>query len=116
MAAGGRSRDPAQATMGPEGQNLMASSIASLALALSLASTGGLFHHPQTGGHILPPGPGFGWGFPNGNPAGCGYVDYGVSLPLGADRTPEYYFPRNFAPPPLQSVPSTYYNPYITNG
>lgn len=90
--------------------------IASLTLAISMAASGGLFHYPRTGGHILPPGPGYGWGFPNGQPDGYGYADYGVYLPLGADRTPDYYFPRNFALPPSQSVPQTYYNPYVTNG
>ena len=40
----------------------------------------------------------------------------GPICPLGADRTPDYYFPRNFALPPLQAVPATYYNPYVTNG
>ncbi len=94
----------------------MATSIASLVLALSVASTGGLFHRSQPGGHILPPGPGPGWGFPNGQPDGYGWKDYGTYLPLGADRTPDYYFPRNFALPPLQAVPATYYNPYVTNG
>ncbi len=96
-------------------EELMAASIASLALALSVASTGGIFHN-KGGGFIMPPGPGYGWGFPNGAPDGYGYVDYGPYLPLGADRTPEYHFPRNFALPPLQLVPSTYYNPYVTRG
>ena len=95
----------------------MASSIATLALAVSLASTGGLFHKsPQQGGHIMPPGPGAGWGFPNGQPDGYGWVDYGTNLPIHGDRSPDYFFPRNFALPPLQAVPSTYYNPYLTNG
>jgi hypothetical protein len=94
----------------------MGSTIASLALALSIASTGGLGRHGKTGGHVLPPGPGAGWGFPNGQPDGYGYVDYGVYLPLGADRTPDYYFPRNFALPPIQAFPQTYYNPYVSNG
>lgn len=94
----------------------MGSTIASLALALSIASTGGLGRHGKTGGHILPPGPGLGWGFPNGQPDGYGYADYGVYLPLGGDRTAEYHFPRNFALPPLQAFPTTYYNPYVSSG
>ena len=94
----------------------MVSTIASLALAVSMASSGGIFHHSKPGGHILPPGPGAGWGFPNGQPDGYGWVDYGTYLPLGANRTPDYYFPRNFALPPLQAVPQTFYNPYVSNG
>ena len=34
--------------------------------------TGGLFGGHKPGGRILPPGPGHGWGFPNGNPDGYG--------------------------------------------
>ena len=64
----------------------------------------------------MPDGPGAGWGFPNGQPDGYGYVDYGTYLPLGANRTPEYYFPRNHSLPPLQLIPNTYWNPYVTNG
>ena len=98
----------------------MASSLASLALACALASTGGLFHGAGqgqgTGGRILPPGPGYGWGFPNGNPDGFGWFDNGDYLPLGADRTPEYYFPRYFALPPQQLLLPSYFNPYLTRG
>ena len=92
----------------------MASSIASLALALSMASTGGFFHK-HTGG-ILPPGPGFGWGFPNDAPDHYGWVDYGIYLPLGADRTPDYYFPRHFSLPADQVLPTNYYNAYVARG
>jgi hypothetical protein len=88
------------------------------ALALALCAPAGWFHrgtiHP--GGRIVPPGPGYGWGFPNGNPDGYGWVDYGTMLPLGADRTPEYYFPRYYALPPVQLFPSTFYNPYVMRG
>jgi len=94
----------------------MASSIASIALILSMAATGGFGHRSTPGGRIVAPGPGPGWGFPNGNPDGYGWVDYGTALPIGADRTPDYYFPRNFAVPPIQAFPATYYNPYLTNG
>ncbi len=93
----------------------MVSSMASLALALSVASTGGLFRH-EPGGRITPPGPGYGWGFPNGNPDGFGYVDYGSTLPLGANRTPDYFFRRYFALPASQVFFPTYYNPYLTRG
>ena len=72
-------------------------------------------HHIKRN-HIMPPGPGDGWGFPNGNPDHYGWVDYGVNLPLGADRTAEYYFPRYFAVPPEQMFIQTYYNPYQTRG
>ena len=41
-------------------------------------------HHDQNGAlNIVPPGPGFGWGFPNGAIDGYGWVDYGYLLPLG---------------------------------
>ncbi len=94
----------------------MVSSIASIALALSVASTGGLFHRPQGGGHILPPGPGYGWGFPNGNPDGYGWYDVGTALPLATGRTPDYFFPRYLALPAQQMFLPSYYNPYLTRG
>lgn len=93
---------------------MLASSLVTLALALSTAAVGG--HRHQHGGRILPPGPGAGWGFPNGNPDGYGWADYGTYLPLGADRTPDYNFPRNFALPPVQMFLPSYYNPYVTRG
>ena len=91
----------------------MASALASLALAVALGSVGGSpdhvhvhgpYHsHYRHPGRILPPGPGNGWGFPNGSPDGYGWYDVGTFLPLGADRTPDYYFPRYFAVPAEQS-------------
>lgn len=93
----------------------MAASLASFVLACSMVSTGGWFQHRQ-GGWILPPGPGYGWGFPNGNPDGYGWFDVGYYLPIGADRTPDYYFPRYFAVPPDQLLLPSYYNPYLTRG
>ncbi len=92
----------------------MGTSLASLVLAISVASTGQLFHKKP--GYILPDGPGNGWGFPNNQPDGYGWPYYGELLPLGANRTAEYFFPRNFSLPPIQLVPSTYYNPYVTRG
>jgi hypothetical protein len=65
---------------------------------------------------ILPPGPGSGWGFPNGAPDGYGWADYGPYLPLADDRTAEYYFPRYHAVPPEQMFIPTFYNPYETRG
>ncbi len=107
----------------------MTSALAPLMLALSVASTGGLFgHHPSgppkpyvphthhPGGRILPPGPGDGWGFPNGNPDGYGWVDYGEFLPLNADRTPDYFARRYFFVPASQTFFPTYYNPYEMRG
>ncbi len=95
----------------------MSSTILSLTLALATGSTGGLFsdHLPQ-GGHILPPMPGYGLGFPNGNPDGYGWFDYGIWLPLGADRTADWYFQRYWSIPVEQMVFPTYYNPYVTRG
>jgi hypothetical protein len=72
-----------------------------------------LFHHRD---YILPPGPGAGWGFPNGFPDGYGWADYGPYLPLNADRTGEYFFPRYYVVPPEQMFFPTYYNPYDTRG
>jgi hypothetical protein len=70
-------------------------------------------HHTD---YIMPPGPGLGWGFPNDNPDQYGWVDYGVYLPLGEDRTAEYYFPRYHAVPPAQMFLQTYYNCFETRG
>jgi hypothetical protein len=90
--------------------------IATLALAVSISSTGGIFFHRQGGNKVLPPGPGYGVGFPNGNPDGYGWVDFQDYIPLGADRTPDYFFRRYFAMPPEQIMMPTYYNPYLTRG
>ena len=110
---------------------------ASIALAISMTVSGGLNYHrgrrlPDTrdkwhgsrqtagaygpNGRILPPGPGYGWGFPNGNPDGYGWVDQSTTVPLGADRTPEYYFPRHFTLLPQQMFFPNYYNPFETRG
>ncbi len=66
--------------------------------------------------YILPPGPGDGWGFPNGFPDGYGWADYAPYLPLNGDRTADYFFPRYFVVPPEQMFFPTYYNPYVTRG
>ncbi len=70
----------------------------------------------QSGGRITPPGPGAGWGFPNGNPDGYGWVDFGTTLPIGGDRIPDYFFRRQYSLPPEQVFFPTYYNAYITRG
>ena len=83
----------------------MTSTIVSLALALAAgaAGWGDHGHYPPAyrhgGGRIVADGPGYGWGFPNGNPDGYGWWDHGDALPLGANRTPEYYFPRSSRSP-----------------
>ncbi len=117
----------------------MTATIITLSLSLALSSTGqekpvghchcadpipgqghvhsfGHKHGDGTAGRIVPPGPGYGWGFPNGQPDHYGWVDYGTDLPLGADRTAEYYFPRFIAAPPEQMFMQSYYNPYVTRG
>ena len=71
---------------------------------------------PHVGGRILVDGPGNGWGFPNGNPDGYGWFDHGTALPLGANRTAEYYFPRYWAVPANQAFLPSYYNPIVTRG
>jgi hypothetical protein len=94
----------------------MASTIVSVALALAVGSSGGLFGRAPQGGRILGPGPGYGWGFPNGNPDGYGWFDPGDALPLGADRTPDYFFRRYWAVPVDTMCFPTYYNPYVMRG
>jgi hypothetical protein len=101
----------------------MTATIVTVGLTLALNSFG-LGHEPahhhhrhhNSGSYILPPGPGDGWGFPGDNPDKYGWTDYGVYLPLGADRTAEYYFPRYFAVPPEQMFITTFYNPFQTQG
>jgi hypothetical protein len=68
------------------------------------------------GGHVTPPGPGYGWGYPNGAPDGYGWVDFGTTLPLGGDRIADYYFRRQWATPPSDLFLINYYNPYLTRG
>jgi hypothetical protein len=100
----------------------MTATIVTVGLTLALNSFG-LGHEPahhhrhhNSGSYILPPGPGDGWGFPGDNPDKYGWTDYGVYLPLGADRTAEYFFPRYFAVPPEQMFITTFYNPFQTQG
>jgi hypothetical protein len=73
-------------------------------------------HHRHHTNYILPPGPGDGWGFPNGSLSGSGWADYGPFLPLGGDRTADYFFPRYNSVPPEQMFFPTYYNPFLTRG
>jgi hypothetical protein len=67
---------------------------------------------------IFPPGPYYGWGFRNDSPDGYGWHDSGVTLPLGfqADRTPDYFFRRDYAIPAQQLFFPTYYNAYLMRG
>jgi hypothetical protein len=92
--------------------------VVSLTLALNSFGLGQAptHQHHYHFDYIMPPGPGDGWGFPNGNPDGYGWVDYDVFLPLGADRTAEYFFPRYFSATAMQMIPQTYYNPFETRG
>jgi hypothetical protein len=100
----------------------MSSAIVTMSLTLAVHAFGlgqsPYSHHGDSYGalNIVPPGPGDGWGFPNGAIDGYGWVDYGYLLPLGADRTPEYYFPRYNSVPPAQMFPQTYYNCFETRG
>lgn len=66
--------------------------------------------------HFLPPAPGLGVGYPGDNPDRYGWVDDQTYLPIGADRTAEYYFPRYFSAPPEQLFLWTFWNPYQTCG
>ena len=94
----------------------MATSIGSLVLILSVSTTGGLFDFLKPRGQILLDNPTAPYGFPNGNPDGYGWVDFGTALPLGANRISEYHFPRYFAMPADQLWFPTYYNAYTTRG
>jgi len=109
----------------------MTTTIVTVTLALALGGTGQCpdparcpygqqpHHHgsgPGPGRWVLPPGPGDGWGFPNNNPDGYGWVDVGALLPLGADRTAEYFIPRYLTVPLDQAFMGTYYNPYVNRG
>lgn len=88
----------------------------SVMLALALAAGATSWPGHGEGGFILPDGPGNGWGFPNGNPDGYGYFDHGIYLPLGANRTSEYFFPRYLSVPATQMFLPQYYNAYVTRG
>ncbi|WP_435016102.1 hypothetical protein TA3x_003662 [Tundrisphaera sp. TA3] len=94
----------------------MASALGSIALMIAISSTGGGLFRSTYPENTLPPGPGLGWGFANGNPDGYGWVDYGTALPIASGRNPDYYFPRYFAQPPTQMFLPSYYNPYLTRG
>jgi hypothetical protein len=94
----------------------MVSMVGSLTILIAMSSTGGIFFHRNPDNHVQPPLPGYGAGYPNGNPDGYGYYDHGVNLPLTTDRTPEYYFPRYLAVPATQSYLPNYYNPYVSRG
>ena len=103
----------------------MTSLIVSLGLALAVGSTGQQVfpfayyqQYYQEGGatRIMPPGPGYGWGFRNGNPDGYGFWDAGTNLPLGADRTADYFFRRYYSVPGDQRFFPNYSNPYVTRG
>jgi hypothetical protein len=94
----------------------MVSMVGSVTILIAMSSTGGIFFHRNPNNLVQPPLPGYGAGYPNGNPDGYGYHDYGVHLPLAADRISEYYFPRYMAVPATQSYLPNYYNPYVSRG
>lgn len=94
----------------------MGSLVASAAMMVALSSTGGIFFHRDPNNHVLPPQPGYGAGFPNGNPDGYGYFEIGDRLPLTGDRIPDYYFRRYNVVPASQMFMPQYYNPFVTRG
>jgi hypothetical protein len=103
----------------------MSALIVSLGLAVAAGATGqfvvpNAYDYYYRGGavRVMPPGPGYGWGFPNRNPDGYGFWDAGDRLPLGlqADRTADYFFRRYFSVPADQMFEPNYYNPYVTRG
>ena len=94
----------------------MGSLIGSIVLMSALGTTGGIFFNRDPNNHVLPPQPGYGVGYRNGNSDNYGYVEVGDKLPLGADRTPDYFFRRYTAVPAEQLFMPNYYNPYISRG
>ncbi len=94
----------------------MISLVGSVTLMVAMGSTGGIFFNRDPNNLVLPPQPGYGIGFRNGNPDGYGFVDPGVLMPLTADRTPDYFFPRYLAVPPSQIFMPNYFNPYVSRG
>ncbi len=94
----------------------MVTLVGSVTLWVAMGSTGGIFFNRNPNNLVNPPLPGYGAGFANGNPDGYGWYDHGVNLPLTADRTADYFFPRYLAVPPSQSFLPNYYNPYVSRG
>ncbi len=94
----------------------MVSLIGSVTLWVAVGSTTGVFFNRNPNNGLLPPQPGYGTGFANGNPDGYGWVDIGDRLPLGPDRTPDYFFRRYNVVPATQMFFPGYYNPYISRG
>lgn len=94
----------------------MVALLGSMTLWISISSTGGIFFNRNPNQGVMPPQPGLGVGFPNGNPDGYGWVDFCDRLPLTADRIPDYYFRRYNTVPATQMFFPGYYNPYISRG
>lgn len=90
--------------------------VGSVTVLMAMSATSGIFFDRNPNNLVVPPLPGYGAGYRNGNPDGYGWVDYGVNLPLTADRIPDYYFPRYLAVPPTQMFLPSYYNPYVSRG
>jgi hypothetical protein len=96
----------------------MAGALALLAAVMALGGAGfgqEPAHAPHDGRGVRP-GPGNWWGIFRGHRDGVGRYDRETSLPLGADRTPEYNFRRSLALPPEQLFLPSYYNAYVTRG
>ena len=94
----------------------MVSMVGSVTILIAMSSTGGIFFHRNPNNLVQPPLPGYGAGFQNGNPDGYGWVDFGVNLPLTADRISEYHFPRYLAVPASQMFLPNYFNPFVSRG
>lgn len=75
--------------------------------------TAGHTHTPPPEGGELGPGPGYGWGFRNGNPDGYGFWDQGSKLAICGSRTTEYYLQRYMMMPAEQLMFPQYFNPYV---
>ncbi len=94
----------------------MGTLVGSVTLMVALSTSGGIFFNRNPNNHVLPPMPGYGVGFANGNPDGYGYIEAGDWIPLTADRTPDYFFRRYNALPATQMFMPTYYNAYVSRG
>ena len=84
-------------------------------LALALSATRGDSPEVQ-GGSNHAAGTGLRMGISQRQHDGYGWYNTAGYLPIGADRTPEYYFPRYLSALPTQLFMPTYYNSYVSRG
>ena len=61
----------------------MITMVGSVTILIAMNTTGGIFFHRDPQNHVMPPLPGYGAGFANGNPDGYGWFDQGTHPPDG---------------------------------